>query len=598
MKKFYFFLVIGFVLVAFYPQNNQIFPMNSAENPKLISNIMSPYSQLQLKTLRQRQMLRRNLRPILKSQNNESQHWIRTYGGTRDDLIYSLEQTLDGGFITGGLTWSFGAGETDVVITKLTSEGLVEWQETYGRSSHDGLYYVSVHQTPDGGYIVATDTFPEGSGWLDIWVFKLDSQGNIKWQKTCGNPESSETAFGGIQLTNDGGFVMTGYTATSWAGHDIFVVKLDSQGKDEWQKAYPGPNVEKGNSIHQTPDEGYIVLSSIISPDEDAVATFGLLKLYPNGEIEWQETYPGYERSESFYFYGYVEPTSDGGYFVADFTDKEELGQYDMWFLKLDSKGNPWWQKKIGGLERDVIGRRMQQTNDGKYIVAGYTASFGDSFLDALIFKLGSKGNVEWAKTYGMPGTTEVAFDIQETNDLGYIVGGYRNVDSFDLMAMKIDQNGNIGAGCPFITDVNLTVTDTYAVPMNTAFTSQDKDYPVQNTNVTPESITMDSRLLYWDLNQPPIDITVTTEENYSAFRKETYNIIRWNPNPYNTNFTVTEYRVYRVFFGEYELLETVPYGTFEFWDRLVDETPNYKYAVTTVVDGKESPLPEPVGGN
>lgn len=594
MKKFYFFLVLGFVLVAFHPKNNQIFSMNSAKNPKLITNIISPYSQLQLKTLRQRQMLG-NVRPLLKAQNTESQYWIRTYGGMQDDLIYSMEQTFDGGFIAGGLTWSFGQGQTDLIITKLTSEGIVEWQKTYGGPEVDGWYYVSVHQTPDSGYIVATDYIT--GGFADIWVLKLNSQGNIQWHKTYGHSSSSEAAFGGVQLTSDGGFIIAGYTALAPTLYDVLVVKFDFQGNVQWQKAYHEPGVERGDFIHQTTDGGYIVICSILSAT-DGMTTFGLLKLDQNGEVEWQKTYPGYERS--IVFYGYVEQTSDGGYIVSDFTDREEADQYDIWLLKLDSQGNVRWQKKYGGGERDVIGKRMQQTNDGKYIVAGYTASFGDRFLDILIFKLDSKGKVEWAKTYGTLGTTEVAFDIQETNDLGYIVGGYRDQGNFDLLAMKINQNGNIAEGCPFITDVNLPVTNTFAVPVNTAFQTIDKNFPVQNRDVTTESITMDSELLCWDLNQPPINITVTKGiENYSAFRKETYNIIHWDPNPYNIDFTVTEYRVYRVFLGEYKLLDpSGQYSPFEFRDRITGDAQNYKYAVTTVVDSRESPLPEPVGGN
>jgi len=596
MKKLYFFLIIGFMLVAFYPQKNQIFSMNSTENPKLITSIVSPYSQLRFKTLKQRQILI-GLQPRIKAEKTESQYWIRTYyGGMQDDLIYSIEQTLDGGFIVGGLTWSFGAGQTDLNIAKLTSEGIIEWQKTYGGPGLDGWWYVSVHQTPDKGYIVGTDFTPEGLENTDIWVLKLDSQGNIQWQKNYAEgTDSEDMARGGIQPTSDGGFAVAGHSFFYQNLVDIAVLKLDSQGNIQWEKSYGGPDYEYGDFIHETTDGGYIVISSLVS-SVNGLATFGLLKLNQNGDVEWQKTYPGYERTIGFY--GYVEQTSDGGYIVADFTDIEEFGQYDIWLLKLDSKGKVQWQKKYGGHKRDIIGRRIQQTSDGKYIVAGYTESFGGSRLDALVFKLDSKGNVEWGKTYDT-GATEVIFDIQETNDYGYIVGGYRDTGNFDLLAMKIDQNGNIISGsCPYITDVNLTVTNTYAVPVNTAFIPQNRNYSVQNTNVTPENIAMDSMVLSWDLNQPPVDVTVVTKENRSAFRKETYNLVRWNPNPYNNRFTVTEYRVYRILFDEYELLESVPFDTFEYWDILGEEALKYNYAVTTVVDGKESPPSVPVSSN
>ena len=151
----------------------------------------------------------------------QATEWAKTYGGSYRDWANSIQQTSDGGYVVAGVTYSFGAGGADFWVLKLDSKGDIEWQKTYGGS--DGDWAWSIQQTSDGGYVVA------GAGWADFWVLKLDSKGDIEWQKTYGGSDWDEAW--SIQQTSDGGYVVAGSTCSFGAGEeDFWVLKLDSEG--------------------------------------------------------------------------------------------------------------------------------------------------------------------------------------------------------------------------------------------------------------------------------------------------------------------------------------------------------------------------------
>src|SRR6185503_1334012 len=114
----------------------------------------------------------------------ETTTWAKTYGGGADEsgasgYIISVQQTSEGGYVVAGETDSFGTGG-DFWLLKLDSDGNIEWEKAYGGTEFDIAY--SVQQTSDGGYIAAGSTLSFGSG-LDAWLLKLDSDGNIEWEK-------------------------------------------------------------------------------------------------------------------------------------------------------------------------------------------------------------------------------------------------------------------------------------------------------------------------------------------------------------------------------------------------------------------------------
>jgi hypothetical protein len=154
--------------------------------------------------------------------------WTKTIGGSSSDFATSIIQSSDGGYVVAGGTSSFGAGSADIYVVKLDSSGNVIWTKTIGGSNDDEAR--SIIQSSDGGYIVAGWTSSFGAGSDDFYVVKLDSAGNVLWTKTIGG--IGDEAWGdSIIQSSDGGYVVVGHTRSFGAGGaDIYVVKMDDNG--------------------------------------------------------------------------------------------------------------------------------------------------------------------------------------------------------------------------------------------------------------------------------------------------------------------------------------------------------------------------------
>jgi uncharacterized delta-60 repeat protein len=392
--------------------------------------------------------------------------FAKTYGGTYDDRAYFVQQTSDGGYIVAGYTY-FVAGVTgnyDIFLIKTDASGNVQWAKTYGGTYNDWAY--SVQQTSDGGYIVAGLTYSFGAGYYDIFLIKTDASGNVQWAKTYGGT-SYEEAFS-VQQTSDGGYIVAGYTRSFGAGYyDIFLIKTDAFGNVQWAKTYGGTNWDKGYSVHQTSDGGYIVAGTTFSFGAGDYDIF-LIKTDANGNIQWAKTYGG-----TSYDWAYsVQQTSDGGYIVAGYTYSFGVSYSDAFLIKTDAFGNIQWAKTYGGGGVDGA-YSVQHTSDGGYIVAGYTESGGGGY-NIFLIKTDANGNVQWAKTYG--GTySDYAYSVQQTSDGGYIVAGYTGsfgAGDYDIFLIKTDADGNIGS-CSIVRSLSPPVTTpspTVATPSPSVF--------------------------------------------------------------------------------------------------------------------------------
>ena len=409
------------------------------------------------------------------------EYWAQTYGGDGIDYATSAGQTSDGGYIVAGSTSSFGAGGDDFGVLKLNSAGDTEWQKTYGGAKADYAY--SIQQTADGGYILAGETRSSGVGENDLWVLKLNSIGNIQWQKTYGG-EFDECGYS-VQQTSDGGYILAGKTSSFGAGGDDFwVLKLDPSGNIYWQKIYGGEFNDCAYSIQQTSDGGYIVAGkteSFGAGDND----FWVLKLRSNGNTEWEKAYGG----EGDDCASSVQETSDEGYILAGKTNSFGAGDYDFWVLKLDLNGSSEWQRTYGGANADYASA-VQQTSNGGYILAGYTESFEAKGGDFWVLRLTPGGGLEWQRTYGGAGL-DSASSIQETSDGGYLTAG--RTASFgarnnDFWVLNLDPRGLIGSECPF-------VGSSAAVSAATGVAGIDTEIAGNATAVTPGVTTTTSSI-------------------------------------------------------------------------------------------------------
>ena len=187
-----------------------------------------------------------------------------------------------------------------------------------------------------------------------------------------------------VQQTTDGGYIITGYTNSYGNGGDVWLIKTDSQGNEEWNQTFGGSGVDMGRSVQQTTDGGYIITGSTGCWDNCDVL---LIKTDSQGNEEWNQTFGGgdYDRGYS------VEQTTDGGYIITGWTLSYGNG-VDVWLIKTDSNGNEQWNQTFGGSEYDE-GYSVQQTTDGGYIITGHTSSYGNGNYDIWLIKTDSQGN-------------------------------------------------------------------------------------------------------------------------------------------------------------------------------------------------------------
>lgn len=322
--------------------------------------------------------------------------WQRTLGGSSSEYASSIVPTSDGGYVLaaytpstdGDVTNSHGGGEYWVV--KLDPGGSLQWQRTLGGSSSE--YPSALAPTSDGGYVVAGYTYStdgdvtNNHGNSDYWVVKLDTSGNLQWQRTLGGSDYDQAY--SIVPASDGGYVVAGYTfstdgdVTNYHGTgDVWVVKLDPGGNLQWQKTLGGSDTDYNSAIAPTTDGGYVVSGYTRSTDGDVTNSHGnsdawVVKLDPIGNLQWQRTLggSGFESASS------IAPTSDGGYAVAGYTTSTDgdvtnnRGNEDYWVVKLDPSGNLQWQRTLGG-SADDMARSIVTTSNGGYVVSGSVLS-------------------------------------------------------------------------------------------------------------------------------------------------------------------------------------------------------------------------------
>jgi len=368
--------------------------------------------------------------------NRTSPPFCKAIGGANHDVGKSLIQTSDGGYAIAGFTESFGAGWWDVYVIKVDAHGNLQWTKTIGtRDREEGN---SLIQTSDGGYAIAAKTPSLSGRYTDVCVVKLDANGNLQWTKNIGGPRS-EAGYSLIQ-TSDGGYAIAGYTYSFGAGEwDVYVVKLNADGNLQWTKTIGGPKDEEGYSLIQTSDGGYAIAGYTKSFGAGKWDVY-VIKLDAHGNLQWTKTIggPDYDQGNS------LIQTSDGGYAIAGYTRSFGAGLSDAYLIKLDANGNLQWTKTIGGPSYE-IGYSLIQTSDGGYAIAGYTSSFGAGGEDVYVVKLDANGNLQWTKTIGGE-KDDRGFSLIQTSDDGYAIAGKTEslgAGKRDVYVVKLDKNGN-----------------------------------------------------------------------------------------------------------------------------------------------------------
>ncbi len=330
--------------------------------------------------------------------------WQRMYGGSGYDGASSVAPVAGGGFVIAGRTNSQdgdvsgpdNGSFSDIWVIRIDELGDLIWQKKFGGSfSESGR---SIRQAADGGFLLFAEVRSDDGdidtnhGYADFWLAKLASTGELLWQRSYGG--SSDDAPFAIHPTTDGGNILVGFTESvdgdvtgnhGWA--DGWVVKVDSLGNLEWQRALGGSGNDFLSAVTLTGDGGYVVVGRTESSDGDVIGYHG--------------------------------------------------GGSDMWVVKLDADGNLIWQNALGG-SADSQGRSIIATNDGGFIVAGSTSAsdgdvtFNNGAFDGWVVKLDSLGELVWEKTMG-GSATDSPSTIRSTTDGGFLLAGYSQSNDGDV---------------------------------------------------------------------------------------------------------------------------------------------------------------------
>ena len=342
---------------------------------------------------------------VVKMDLNGNIIWQKCLGGLNDEYANDIIQTSDGGYLIVGGSESndgdvFGNhGGVDFWVVKLNSSGTLQWQKCFGGNQKEVAN--SVKEVAQGGFVIVgtTETVDNGDvsgyngGISDGWIIKISNSGTLQWQKCIGDSGKDEIEF--VTINNVGDFVTSGTTSSYYGSgnhgaQDFWLVKINSNGVITWNKCYGGSNFDIANSIEYTSDNGYILVGSTNSD---------------NGDV-------------------------NGNNSVQTLIN-------DMWVLKVDSLGGVLWQKCLGGTSYDIA-YSVKETLNGDYVIGGETYSYDGDVLnvnhgskDAWIISINASGNIIWERCLGGI-DQDIAYDIIQTTDGGFIMAGSTNSDNFN----------------------------------------------------------------------------------------------------------------------------------------------------------------------
>ena len=290
--------------------------------------------------------------------------WKKKMGNTGYDIGFYIIPAPSGGYLVCG---SSGAGSANGLIIKIDEAGNVEWQNTYNVVSGQNGLYVAM-PTSDGGYLLGGD---------NGLVLKIDGNGNKLWGNSI--PGGNNAIFSEV-ISPDNNYVMCGQTG--YRNGDYWVIKLDTAGNLLWQKTYGGTGVESLPFLTKSIAGGYIITGGSASNDGDASANHGgtdclVIKIDENGNKIWSKMFGGSNNDEGIY----IAQTMDGHYIIAGSTSSSDgdintinHGAGDGWVFEIDESGNLQWQKTFGGSGAEFIWN-VNESSSGNFAIDGWSPS-------------------------------------------------------------------------------------------------------------------------------------------------------------------------------------------------------------------------------
>lgn len=332
-----------------------------------------------------------------------------------------------------------------IFLISLTSSAMaaeswsaLAWEKTWGDSANErGL---SSAQTSDGGFIVTgeVEEQKQSSGiGPDMLLVRFDGSGGEIWRKRIRIEKNSRCA--SVRQTADGGFIVAG-TTTNYFYDDkqVCLVKTDASGQVMWKKSYGAGGDDSGVCVRQTGDGGYIIAADSIRADTGD-SDIMLIKTGAAGEKQWVKFLGGRQDE----YAASLRQADDGGFVIAGRVFSSNNRGFDICLLKTGPGGDLEWQRTFGGNGWEVA-YDVEQTPDRGYVVAGQTYSSGARGADAYLVKTDSRGGLEWEKTYGGR-DLDVGRSVQPASDGGYTLAGWSNSFGEGKMSFYLVKAGPSG---------------------------------------------------------------------------------------------------------------------------------------------------------
>ncbi len=416
---------------------------------------------------------------------NGNWQWAKRAGGITTDYGYGIAVDGNGNtYITGVFEGPADFGTTtltnpiDVFIAKLDTNGNWQWAKQVEGTWDDYGYDIAVDEYGNvyitgefGGYGSGTADFGTttlaSQGRADIFVARLDTNGNWQWAKRAGGSWYDKGY--GVSVDRDGNTYITGrfrYTAdfgtttlTSQGYLDVFIAKLDTNGNWQWAKQAGGTNYDIGRDV-AVDDDGNIYITGgfngtadfgpySLTSKEGLYEDVFIAKLDTNGNWQWAIRAGGTSGDEgcgvavdedgNIYITGGFQGTADFGT-----TTLTSQGTADVFIAKLDTNGNWQWAKRAGGITYDN-GYGVSMDSDRNTYITGFfegIANFGTITLisqgwsDVFIAKLDTNGNWQWAIRAG-GGGIDCGLGISvDTNGITYITGFFPDIADFGTIPL------------------------------------------------------------------------------------------------------------------------------------------------------------------
>ena len=329
----------------------------------------------------------------IKTDNRGLIKWEKIFGGKSNDVGYDVISTSDGGFLFVGYSWSFGKSQ-QIYVIKTDFHGNVKWEKTYGGSNWDvGNAVIEVN---DGGYLIAGYSNSPGisSGNTDVFIVKIDVNGKLIWQKAYGKSGSynHEWAYDIISDASNGSMIVGARDYYNQGKRNILLLNVDINGELLWEKEFSesGAVDEIAHSISYTNNGNYFICSKVNSLSKPGVYQPKIIKIDNRGNIDWQRTFASNGR---IYHEYKATGTASGDIVIVGSSSHQSAGGYkdDAFMIRVSEKGNIIWTNSYGSADHDDWGWSVFETPNTDLVFVGSTKSFGASLFD--IFLMGTNAD-------------------------------------------------------------------------------------------------------------------------------------------------------------------------------------------------------------